>query len=118
PCSGIGALRRRPELRWRRSLNDVKNLAILQSELLQASVNYLNPGGLIAYVTCSPHLHETKSQIRSFLKRNPNFSIVPITAESLDARFKDAVLDDGTMQLWTHKHQTDSMYLALLKRND
>ena len=118
PCSGIGALRRRPELRWRRSLNDVKNLAILQSELLQASVNYLNSGGVIAYVTCSPHLHETKSQIRSFLKRNPNFSIVPITAENLDARFKDAVLDDGTMQLWTHKHQTDSMYLALLKRND
>jgi hypothetical protein len=43
---------------------------------------------------------------------------MPIMKEGLDTRYKDAVLDDGTMQLWTHKHQTDSMYLALLKRND
>lgn len=121
PCSGIGALRRRPELRWRRSLNDVKNLAVLQSELLDAATTYLAPHGIIGYVTCSPHLHETRAQVRSFLKRHPDFSILPVSSLPIsDAEvaktFENAILDDGTFQLWTHKHQTDSMFMAMFSR--
>ena len=121
PCSGIGALRRRPELRWRRSLNDVKNLALLQSELLDAATTYLSDIGVIAYVTCSPHLHETRAQVRSFLKRHPDFSILPISSLPIsDAdvanTFENAKLDDGTLQLWTHRHQTDSMFMAMFTR--
>ena len=59
PCTGLGALRRRPEARWRRRPEDVAELARLQRELLGAALRHVRPGGVVAYVTCSPHLAET-----------------------------------------------------------
>ena len=106
PCTGIGALRRRPEVRWRRTPRDLGNLRQLQEELLEAAVGYLNPGGIIGYATCSSNLMETKLQVKAFLKRHPEFS-----------RQKVARADvDGDLQLWTHRDGTDCMFLALLQR--
>src|SRR5690606_24239632 len=59
PCTGLGALRRRPEARWRKSPADLPDLTALQGELLAAAVEAIAPGGIVAYVTCSPHLAET-----------------------------------------------------------
>lgn len=116
PCSGIGALRRRPELRWRRTINDVKTLISLQSELLDSAVRQIAPDGIIAYVTCSPHLHETKRQVRDFLSRHKDFAVLPILPTAVGADMSDALLEDGTLQLWTHKHGTDAMFMAMFQR--
>ena len=63
PCSGLGSLRRRPEARWRKTPADVAELAGLQRELLNAAIDSVRPGGVVAYVTCSPHLAETRDVV-------------------------------------------------------
>src|SRR5699024_10378365 len=68
PCTGLGALRRRPESRWRRTPQDLATLTQLQSQLLDAAVKMLKPGGLLAYVTCSPHIAETALQVTDVIK--------------------------------------------------
>lgn len=114
PCTGIGALRRRPEVRWRRSPSDLSGLTKLQSELLDSAISATKVGGIIGYATCSPHLAETKVQVNSALKRHSN--IRQVSAEPfLPANLKDAIVN-GSMQLWTHKHGTDAMFLSLFER--
>jgi 16S rRNA (cytosine967-C5)-methyltransferase len=108
PCTGIGALRRRPEVRWRRTLQDLKNLTTLQSELMDAAALHLKSEGVLAYVTCSSHQAETKFQIRSFLKRNAEFTRVPIEDSRSD--------EDGELQLWPHRDNCDAMFLSMLQR--
>ena len=110
PCTGIGALRRRPEVRWRRNLQDLKNLTQLQSELLESATRLLSPGGIIAYVTCSSHQAETKFQIRSFLKQHSNFARIPVRDQRADI--------DGDLQLWPHRDGTDAMFLSLLRSKE
>ncbi|WP_300019654.1 RsmB/NOP family class I SAM-dependent RNA methyltransferase [Pseudonocardia sp.] len=110
PCTGLGALRRRPEARWRRRPEDVAGLAKLQRELLAAALRHVRPGGVVAYVTCSPHLAETHGV----------FTRAARGAEVLDARvYLPGVPDLGdgpTVQLWPHRHGTDAMFLGLLRR--
>ena len=108
PCTGIGALRRRPEVRWRRTLQDLKNLTILQAELLESAASRLNKGGVLAYVTCSSHQAETKFQIRSFLKKNAHFLRVPVDDSRADS--------EGELQLWPHRDNTDAMFLSILEK--
>jgi len=122
PCTGIGALRRRPEARWRKTPSDVPDLTSLQQELVLAAFEALAPGGVVAYVTCSPHLAET-SGVLAEVKR-----ALGDRAEELDARAvvrTVAVSDidlpeqaDGSLraQLWPHRHGTDAMSIALLRK--
>jgi 16S rRNA (cytosine967-C5)-methyltransferase len=111
PCTGLGALRRRPESRWRRQPSDVPRLTALQGELLDAAVRLLRPGGVLAYVTCSPHLAETAVPVLDVLRRHPEL-------RRLDARpLLPGVpgLGEGpSVQLWPHRHGTDAMHLSLL----
>ena len=113
PCSGLGALRRRPEARWRRQPADLPPLTRLQGELLDAAALLLRPGGVLAYVTCSPHLAETVVPVLDVLRRHPEL-------EQVDARPLFAgvpTLGEGPgVQLWPHRHGTDAMFLALLRR--
>ncbi|HET6877226.1 MAG TPA: transcription antitermination factor NusB [Jatrophihabitans sp.] len=105
PCTGLGALRRRPEARWRRRADDVAELAALQRDLLGAALRLVRPGGVVAYVTCSPHPAETREIVagRPLLDARPVFPGVP-------------ELGDGpTVQLWPHRHGTDAMFLALVR---
>ncbi len=110
PCTGLGALRRRPEARWRRQQSDVAPLVKLQRELLASAAKLVRPGGLVAYVTCSPHLSETSGVI----------SRRPEDLELIDARpYLPGVPDLGdgpTVQLWPHRQGTDGMFLALMRR--
>ncbi len=113
PCSGLGALRRRPEARWRRGPGDVADLAALQSELLDAALRLTRPGGVVAYVVCSPHPAETHAVLdRASSSRARR-------AEVVDARpmFPGvALLGDGpAVQLWPHRHGTDAMFCAILR---
>jgi len=113
PCSGLGALRRRPEARWRRKPSDLPGLTQLQGELLDGAVRLLRPGGVLAYVTCSPHLAETAVPVLDVLRRHPGL-------EQLDARpLLPGVPDLGdgpAVQLWPHRHGTDAMHLAVLRK--
>jgi 16S rRNA (cytosine967-C5)-methyltransferase len=106
PCTGLGALRRRPEARWRRRPGDVPELAALQRDLLAAALRLTRPGGVVAYVTCSPHPAETIEIVAG--------------AELIDARPAfagvDALGDGPTVQLWPHRHGTDAMFCALIRR--
>ncbi|WP_406300373.1 RsmB/NOP family class I SAM-dependent RNA methyltransferase [Embleya sp. NBC_00888] len=112
PCSGLGALRRRPESRWRRKPEDIPELGELQRALLRSAVAAARPGGAIAYVTCSPHPAETRVVVDDILRAGE--------AELVDARpLFPGVPHLGTgpdVQLWPHLHGTDAMYLALLRR--
>lgn len=126
PCTGLGALRRRPEARWRKQLSDVAELTPLQAELLAEAYRALAPGGVLAYVTCSPHPIETVLQVKDFLKDYPE-------AEQLDAKqvlndvaqvelfdqHDQAVTDEvvaRSAQLWPHRHHTDAMFMALIRK--
>ncbi|MHB8961375.1 MAG: RsmB/NOP family class I SAM-dependent RNA methyltransferase [Candidatus Limnocylindrales bacterium] len=113
PCSGLGALRRRPEARWRRQPSDLPGLTKLQGQLLEAAARLLRPGGVLAYVTCSPHLAETVVPVSDVLRRHPEL-------EQVDARpLLPGVPDLGdgpSVQLWPHLHGTDAMFLAVLRR--
>lgn len=114
PCTGIGALRRRPEVRWRRKASDLPGLTKLQSELLDSAVSLVRVGGVIGYATCSPHLAETKVQVSTALKRHPNIRQISVEP-FLPSNLTDAVVN-GSMQLWTHRHGTDAMFLTLFER--
>ena len=114
PCTGLGALRRRPEVRWRRTLQDLRALTQLQRELVESAIQALEPAGVLGYATCSPHLAETSIQIADIKKHHPDLQLIPID-EYLPANL-DGATRDGAMSLWTHKHGTDAMYLALFRK--
>jgi 16S rRNA (cytosine967-C5)-methyltransferase len=114
PCTGLGALRRRPEARWRKNVSDLKELIAIQRDLISSAVQMLNVGGIIGYATCSPHRLETNVQVADALHRNKNLELVAIP--SVAPEFKTGIRDDGTMQLWTHRNATDSMFLALFRK--
>ncbi|UAJ77936.1 rRNA small subunit methyltransferase B [Leifsonia sp. ZF2019] len=116
PCTGLGALRRRPEARWRKDPKDVAELSALQARLLDSAVAALAPGGLLAYVTCSPHIAETRSVVAAALERHPALQKVA-TAEVVQGLAEerlDLAGDPDVVQLWPHRHLTDAMFIALL----
>lgn len=118
PCSGLGALRRRPEARWRKQPSDLPELTTLQGELLDAAVTHLAPGGVLAYVTCSPHLAETRVVVNTLLKRHPELRELDTTevVQSIVRQPLDLAGDSLSVQLWPHRHGTDAMFIALLTR--
>ena len=118
PCTGLGALRRRPEARWRKQPEDVPELAALQAELLDAAVRALAPGGTLAYVTCSPHLAETRGQVDALVARHGDVLEQLDTAGVVRAvAARDPQVADGqTVQLWPHRIGTDAMFVALFRR--
>ncbi|MEU7137298.1 transcription antitermination factor NusB [Streptomyces sp. NPDC046261] len=117
PCTGLGALRRRPEARWRRRPEDVAGFAPLQRDLLREALRAVRVGGVVGYATCSPHPAETRAVVDDVLKGRGGPAV---SAEWIDARplmQGVPVLGDGPdVQLWPHLHGTDAMYLALLRR--
>lgn len=118
PCTGLGALRRRPEARWRRSPADLAELGALQRALLVSAIEATRPGGVIGYATCSPHLTETRFVVSDVIKKRDD-----VVLEDARALFRDAAgepverLGAGPfVQLWPHVHGTDAMFFALLRR--
>ena len=112
PCSGLGALRRRPEARWRRTPDDVAELVLLQRALLETAIGLLTPGGVVAYVTCSPHADETTGVVEAVMADFPDLKL--LDASSLLPEVPNATRR-GCVQLWPHRHGTDAMFLALLR---
>ncbi|MBO0511908.1 RsmB/NOP family class I SAM-dependent RNA methyltransferase [Streptomyces beijiangensis] len=117
PCTGLGALRRRPEARWRRRPGDLEGFAPLQRGLLREALSAVRIGGIVGYATCSPHLAETRVVVEDVLKGRGG---QPVEAEWIDVRplmpGVPALGDGPDVQLWPHMHGTDAMYMALLRR--
>jgi 16S rRNA (cytosine967-C5)-methyltransferase len=118
PCTGLGALRRRPEARWRRSPGDVSALAGLQRDLLASAIEATASGGVIGYATCSPHLNETRFVVADVVKKRDDVEVVDARALFVDASGQqlDRLGDGPFVQLWPHVHGTDAMFLALLRK--
>jgi 16S rRNA (cytosine967-C5)-methyltransferase len=117
PCTGLGALRRRPEVRWRRTVADLKSLVILQAEIIDSAIACLTPGGLLGYATCSPHLSETRIAVSEALKRHPNMELVDLTS-FIHPELRTSAVDRGSLTLWTHRHNTDAMFLSVLRKRN
>ena len=115
PCTGLGALRRRPEVRWRRSVADLKSLVVLQSEIIDASISVLEPGGIFGYATCSPHISETRIAVSETLKRHPEMEVVDVSS-FLHPNLRETGVDRGSLTLWTHRHNTDAMFLSVMRK--
>ncbi|KRE65722.1 methyltransferase [Arthrobacter sp. Soil736] len=118
PCTGLGALRRRPESRWRRTPKDLADLGPLQRELLKSALDAVKPGGVVAYVTCSPHPAETTAVVTDALRKRDDLELLD-AGRALDAVSLTGHLDAGhelTAQLWPHIHRTDAMFLALIRK--
>jgi len=113
PCTGLGALRRRPEARWRRQPSDLDTLVPLQRRLVAAALTAVRPGGLVVYATCTPHRAETREVVDSVVATRTDVS------EDDARRLLPGVgdLGDGPhVQLWPHLHGTDAMFVAVLRR--
>ncbi|CAN5356123.1 transcription antitermination factor NusB [soil metagenome] len=117
PCTGLGALRRRPEARWRKQPSDVAGLGTLQAKLLASAIAALKPGGVLAYVTCSPHAAETKSVVASVLRKSEGVERIdtPAVLQSVVKRPLDLPAASHA-QLWPHRHGTDAMFIQLITK--
>jgi 16S rRNA (cytosine967-C5)-methyltransferase len=119
PCSGLGSLRRRPEARWRKTPGDITGLASLQRELLGTALDSVRPGGVVAYVTCSPHLAETRDVVTAVTQARDDVTILDapaVLSEVPRLRSAHSGLDPRFAQFWPHRHGTDAIFLALLSR--
>ena len=114
PCTGLGALRRRPEVRWRRTVADLRELTQLQRELSDAAISVLADGGFFGYATCSPHLAETSIAVSDILRKHPELELVDLQPY-LPADLNSA-MRDKSLSLWTHRHETDAMFLAVFRK--
>lgn len=113
PCSGLGALRRRPESRWRRDPADLDELVPLQKDLLDVALGSVPSGGLVAYATCSPHRAETADVVAGVRDRVELLDAPALIPEIPGAA---AATDPRFVQLWPHRHGTDAMFLALMRK--
>jgi 16S rRNA (cytosine967-C5)-methyltransferase len=115
PCSGLGALRRRPEARWRKSAADLKDLTALQRDLLRSALESVRPGGVVAYVTCSPVQAETSGVVSGVVASMPGVDILDAPGVLTGVPGTRAT-DPRFAQLWPHRHGTDAIFIALLRR--
>jgi 16S rRNA (cytosine967-C5)-methyltransferase len=115
PCSGLGIIRRKPDIKWNKVQNDVGDIVNLQKKILQVSSKYVKPGGYLVYSTCTIQEEENIGVIEDFIKKNPHFileSIEPYFPEQLK---KDTV-KQGYIQLFPNVDKTDGFFICKLKR--
>lgn len=119
PCSGLGALRRRPEARWRKTAADIPPLVALQRELVDSALALVRPGGVVLYATCSPHLSETVSVVRE-ISRRADVEVLDVrpVLSGMAAEPLDGMGEGPWVQLWPHRHGTDAMFMAALRRTE
>jgi 16S rRNA (cytosine967-C5)-methyltransferase len=114
PCSGLGTLRRNPDLKWRQSPQSVAELTPKQLSILTSAARLVKTGGRLVYATCSMLDAENEDVVRQFLDAHPNFRVVPARDVLAEQRIE---LDTGEfLSLWPHKHGTDGFFAAVLER--
>ena len=113
PCSGTGVMAKRADIRWRRSIDDILEMHLLQRKILWAASNYINPGGVIIYSTCSVEPEENWMVVEAFIKSHPDFSI-----ESAKETVSDIFVDDnGALVTYPPEHKIDGGFAVRLRKN-
>ncbi|MFN3420305.1 MAG: 16S rRNA (cytosine(967)-C(5))-methyltransferase RsmB [Armatimonadota bacterium] len=115
PCSGTGTLRRKADARWKKSEEQVRQLADLQIRLLEASAPVVRKGGVIVYATCSLEPEEDEQVVKKFLERHPEFAVEE-PDNFLPAEIPDAVTGEGFLRLFPHKHNTDGVFAVRMRK--
>lgn len=113
PCSGLGTLRRSPDLKWRQTPETITNYAEKQKSILKAAASLVKPGGRLVYATCSLLTEENEAVVDDFLSGHPEFSVIPVGTELKRTGWKE---EGEYLSLLPHKHGTDGFYAALLER--
>ena len=111
PCSGLGLIRRKPEIKWNRKVEDIANLVKLQTQILQNASKYVKRHGVLIYSTCTILKEENIDVVAEFLNNNPEFDLVPII-EEMDYSDNIPTLKDGYLQLYPHIHFVDGFFIA------
>lgn len=114
PCSGLGTLHRHADARWRQTPDSVKELAQLQTELLNQAATWVKPEGTLVYATCTLHHCENEDVIKSFLTHHPGWQIVPPPANHVAAAF---VLEQGWIKVLPHQRDMDGFFIVRLQRS-
>lgn len=113
PCSALGTIRRSPEIKWTREEEAIKELVNLQRELLDITSNYLRPGGIFIYSTCTINRDENINQIRDFLDRHRDFRLLAIEEENLEG-IKNA--SEGFLEIYPNLYSMDGFFIAKMQR--
>lgn len=117
PCTGLGALRRRPEARWRRKPSDLPDLTALQRDLLVSALDATRSGGIVGYVTCSPHVAETRLVVEDVLRHRADAKLLDVKPYATSVSGDAIELSDHPgLQLWPHVHGTDAMHLSVIRK--
>jgi 16S rRNA (cytosine967-C5)-methyltransferase len=115
PCSGLGALRRRPEARWRKTESSIPALTDLQRSLLRSAIAAARPGGVVGYVTCSPVPAETRDVVNAVISETDGVEV--LDAPAVLPQVPDLCSPSPRFaQFWPHRHGTDAIFVALLRR--
>jgi 16S rRNA (cytosine967-C5)-methyltransferase len=114
PCSGLGALRRNPDARWRVQPEDIPRLAELQRSILRSAAPCLRAGGALVYSTCTLLPEENEAVVEAFLRDSPGFRLVP--RARLPLALQSVADDTGIVRLFPHRHDTDGFFAARLER--
>jgi 16S rRNA (cytosine967-C5)-methyltransferase len=124
PCTGLGTLRRNPDLKWRQSMQGVEELAIKQAAILQSAARLLKSGGRLVYATCSILPQENEAIAQAFADANPDFSVLDageilagLKVESAAQLCSGGENGQKYLRLWPHKHQTDGFFAAVWQKN-
>ena len=113
PCSGLGTLRRNPDLKWRQSEDSVAELTVKQAAILDAAAKLVRPGGRVVYATCSLLTAENDAIVEAFLVRHPEFTLTPASG----VLAKQGIAHDGDfLRLLPHQHNTDGFFAAILDK--
>ena len=115
PCSGLGLIRRKPEIKWNRSEDDIATLSKLQYDIIMNVKDYLRVGGVLVYSTCTIEKDENINLIKRFIEENPNYSLTNIE-DNFDYKAKLDTLQEGYIQLFPHIHKTDGFFIAKMFR--
>ena len=114
PCSGLGTLHKRPDIRWRQTAQAIRELCQLQKELLEQVSNWVKPGGILVYATCTLNVLENETVIQSFLENNSNWSI----QSPPNAIAQNWVTSEGWIKVYPHRDNMDGFFMVKLVRNN
>jgi len=117
PCSGLGIMRKKPEIRWNREISHIEDISKLQKSILNVSGSYVKSGGILVYSTCTLLKEENIEVVEDFLKNNSNFVVDDIPGTLAD-KLKKGILNEGFMELYPNRDGIDGFFIARLKRVD
>ena len=110
PCSGLGTLRKKPDIKWRREPEDLPHLVTQQSELLENAAKLVRAGGVLVYSTCSTEPEENNQQVKTFLEKHPEFTV----DDASKYVNKTCVTQDGFVETFPHRHHIDGSFAVRL----